>query len=195
MSRLLKLTAAIAMAVALLGSGAVNAAQSEAWVKVEFKFKIGGKTRTVFGDVPVPRAADVPQYCERDLFWGQNGLVFMWQHSSAEFENAKFISMKCATKNGAIISNKKPTDLLPSPRPMADLAGVSLVFADAKGKEVSKVYQERRASISSVDCKKQLAALTARYKQAASQDKRLGKLTFLRSECVVLRTFDYQQAN
>jgi hypothetical protein len=55
---------------------------------------------------------------------------------------------------------------------------------------VSKVYQERRDHMSSADCEKQLNSLTTRYKQMASQDKRLGKMTFLRGECVVLKTFN-----
>ena len=187
----LKTTAAIAVAVALVPtfSTASHAAMSEAWVKVEFKFKAAAKKTTMLADIPVPYAKDVPQYCERDLFWAENGLAFTMQQGHPELANAKFVGLKCVSEGGKIKWAKQPTETLPRQQPMADLAGVKLFFADAKGKEVSKVYQERAARISSADCQKQLTKLTARYKQMASQDNRLGKMTFLRGECVVLKTF------
>ncbi len=187
----LKTIAAIAMAAtfALGTCVASQAAMSEAWVKVEFKFKVGGKNTTRLADIPVPYAKDVPQFCERDLFWAEKGLTFTMQQGNPELADAKFVGVKCVTEGGKIKWARQPTETLPRPQPMADLAGVKLFFADAKGKEVSKVYQEREARISSVDCKKQLTKLTARYKQMASQDSRLGKMTFLRGECVVLKTF------
>lgn len=191
MRQLAKTTAAIAMAAAvLLGSGASYAAQSEAWVKVEFKFKTGGRTSNFLIDIPVPKAADVPQYCERDLHWAEKGLAYGVQQGHPELENAKLVSVKCVSEGGKIKWAKKPTDLMPRQQPLADLAGVKLYFADAKGKEVSKVYQERRDHMSSADCEKRFSSLLARYKQMASQDQRLGKMTFLRGECVVLKTFN-----
>jgi hypothetical protein len=185
-------TAAIAMAAALiLGSGTASyAVRSEAWVKVEFKFNANGKNTTIFVDIPVTYAKDLPQYCERDLFWAEKGLAYGVQQGHPELANAKFVGLKCVTEGGKIKWAKKPTDVLPRQQPLPDLAGVKLFFADAKGKEVSKVYQERRDHMSSADCEKQLNSLTTRYKQMASQDKRLGKMTFLRGECVVLKTFN-----
>jgi hypothetical protein len=191
MSRLRKTTAAIAIAMALLaGPGAALAAQAEAWVKVEFKFKAGGKTTGILVDIPVPKAAEVPQYCERDLHWAEKGLAYGVQQGHPELANAKFVGVKCVTEGGKLKTAKKPTDLFPAQQPLADLAGVKLYFADAKGKEVSKVFQERRDHISSADCEKRFSSLLARYKQMASQDARLGKMTFLRGECVVLKTFN-----
>jgi hypothetical protein len=181
----------MAMAATLLvGAGtAAHAAMAEAWVKVEFKFKVGGRTTTVLGDIPVPHAGDVPQYCERDLFWAEKGLAYVVQQGHPELANARFAGLRCVTEGGRIKWAGKPTDLLPRQKPMADLAGVRLVFADRNGKEVSKVYQERAARISSADCKAQFSRLLARYKRMASQDKRLSGMTFLRGECAVLKTF------
>ncbi|MDB5538818.1 MAG: hypothetical protein JWQ89_545 [Devosia sp.] len=178
-------------AVLTLGSGTASyALMSEAWVKVEFKFKASDKNTTILADIPVTYAKDVAQYCERDLFWAEKGLAFTVQQGHPELADAKFVGLKCVTEGGKIKWAKKPTDLLPRQQPLPDLAGVKLFFADPKGKEVSGVYQERRDHMSSADCEKRLGSLVARYKQMASQDKRLGKMTFIRGECVVLKTFN-----
>lgn len=191
MRRLAQVAAAIGLAAACLAGSvpASFAARAEGWVKVELKFKTSGKTTVVFGDVPVPKVKDLAQFCERDLFWEQNGLAYMFQQGRAELANAKLVGIKCVTEAGQIKWSKQPTDLLPQPQPLPDLAGVKLFFADANGKEVSKVYQERRDHMSSADCEKRFSALVSRYKQMARQDARLGKMTFLRGECVVLKTF------
>lgn len=127
MRRLARTTAAIAMAATfLLGSGVAYAAQSEAWVKVEFRFNVGGKTTAVFADIPVQYVKDVPRYCERDLFVGEKVLAHIMQQGHPELANAKFAGMKCVTESGKFKLAKKPTDLLPrlkrEPSPVADPA-------------------------------------------------------------------------
>jgi len=128
MSRLAKTAAAFAMAAALtLGSGATSyAAMSEAWVKVEFKFKIGGKTTTVFHDIPVAYVRDVPEYCERYLSVGARDLAYVVQQGHPELANASFGSVKCVTEGGKIQWTKRPTDRLPKikkqPPPLANPA-------------------------------------------------------------------------
>lgn len=189
----LAVSAGIGLALTMGWGAATYAAPAGAWIKVEFHFKAAGKPSVVYLDIPIPQADQAKEYCARDLFWAQDGMVSLARENYPEVEKAKFVSMKCATDKGAIVTASTPTNRIKMQKPMADLAAVKLFFADAKGKEVSKVYQERRAKISSEDCKQQLRALTARYKQMASQDTRLGKMTFLRGECVVLKTFS--QAN
>lgn len=188
MSRLAKVLTGAALGLILSSGVAAFAAPAGTWIKVEFRFKAAGSP--VYLDIPVQRADQVKEYCARDLFWAQDGFVQLARDNYPEMKTAKFVSMKCAVNNGAIVTASTPTNRIKMAEPMADLAGVKLFFADARGKEVSKVYQERRAKISSADCKQQLTKLTARYRQMASQDARLGKLTFLRGECVVLKTFD-----
>lgn len=182
---------ALAATVALASGTAVYAAKN-ILVKVEFRFS-GNKT--VYMDIPVPNSAQVAEFCARELFYAQPGYIYMLQESDPSLAKAKFVGMKCVSEGGTIKTLNRATDPIPRQQPMANIAGVKLFFTDAKGKEVSKVYQERRARITLADCEEQFRSLTTRYKQIASQDKRFGKLTFLRSECVVLQTFDLKQAN
>jgi hypothetical protein len=124
MRRLTKLLVTMAVvATCLLGSASAHAAQAEAWVKVEFKFRVGGKTATALIDLPVPYARDMPQYCERDLLANGKGLAYFVQQGDPELENAKFVSVECVTEGGKIKWAKRPTNRLPSlkrPQPVAD---------------------------------------------------------------------------
>ena len=128
MRQLPKTTAAIAVAAALLiGPGVTYAAQSEAWVKVEFSFKMGGKTTTVLHDIPVAYAKDVPEYCERYLFVGESDLGNFVQQGHPELANARFVGAKCVTEGGKIKWATSPTERLPRMKkqkpPLSDPTG------------------------------------------------------------------------
>lgn len=127
MMRLSRSVAAVAMAATcFLGLSAAYAAQPEAWVKVELRFKAGVKTTTVFIDLPSLHVEDIPQYCERDMSAGIGTVAFAVQQGHPELANARFAGAKCVTEGGKFKWAKKPTDLMPRvqppPPPLADPA-------------------------------------------------------------------------